>query len=805
MLRRPLYTLLLCASAAHLSACAAETPGAISAGGSTGSGGVTGGGTVGGATGSVKTCISGSTLIECSAALEVRDPGTEKVLKKDSVIAVEVGSVKTAKDTAFTILNTISALSAADLVLLSVRLDYTAKSPKEDTAHALECWNADATVKCEDMDGKWKKVVPGQYANEASGRAAKETFLLRFTRFDDKDREAVLRIRVANNVPALVSTNGEFKVTFKTVQGKPKIAVAPDTVDFPYVPPKSDGKEVFAVRNLGDALLSIAGFKWVSAAPTFSVTLDGAGGGTVYKPDAAVTFDPPLDIEPGKQRTFSVGFKPEDDKKKEGQIVLYSNDPAAQTGTTVSMRANTAVPCILLKPDKEVSFGGVLLQNSEVRNVQIKNCGSVDLIVDKIEFLKEGSTSNEFALDYVETKKGYPDVDIKGPSKDKPIKIGIGKDATFTVKYVPEDISKDGEFDIAMIGVTSNAFEVRKVQAKGAGVKSTCPLAKVSVKEGEEVIPQTQLHLKGDQSVAPGGGTIKKYKWTAKQPAGSNQPFIPNATFANPTFLANASGDYKFCLEVWDQNDAKSCQPACIDVLVVPNNAIHVELLWATPSDPDETDSGPAAGADMDLHFSHPLASGPDIDCDSTPDPWFNNPFDTFWFNPNPNWGSSNPATPDDPSLDLDDTDGAGPENLNLESPEGDVASPIAYPVGVHYWHDHGYGLSYATVSIYLEGTLALQITKVPMDLLDMWYVGKINWPNELKGSKLPVFTQCYQTKGAVCAGNVANDPKYCAGKAGCGQMWKPSGDFCITKCYENKAFAAQAAGAKPAQCKVKP
>ena len=40
--------------------------------------------------------------------------------------------------------------------------------------------------------------------------------------------------------------------------------------------------------------------------------------------------------------------------------------------------------------------------------------------------------------------------------------------------------------------------------------------------------------------------------------------------------------------------------------------------------------------------------------------------FDCFWFNAHPNWGSFDPSVDDDPGLDRDDTDGAGPENLFL-------------------------------------------------------------------------------------------------------------------------------------------
>ena len=82
------------------------------------------------------------------------------------------------------------------------------------------------------------------------------------------------------------------------------------------------------------------------------------------------------------------------------------------------------------------------------------------------------------------------------------------------------------------------------------------------------------------------------------------------------------------------------------------------------------------------------------------------------------------------------------------------------------------------------------------MDPLDMWYVGKINWPNQLTGATAQVFTMCYETGPDCTAGQCAT----CNNK-----MWVPSGPWCMTKCYNNASFTASAGGAAPAACKAKP
>lgn len=314
----------------------------------------------------------------------------------------------------------------------------------------------------------------------------------------------------------------------------------------------------------------------------------------------------------------------------------------------------------------------------------------------------------------------------------------------------------------------------------------TCPSAAFAILEGAEVVPQTLLHLKGDAWTCADGTPITKYLWTVKQPAGSNKGFKPTATFANPTFTPDAAGQYEFCLETWDANGAQCCAQTCETVLVVPNNAVHIELLWDTPSDPDQTDTGPAAGADLDLHFGHPMAKQPDVDCDGAPDPWFDKPFDCFWFNNAPEWDSMNPAIGDNPTLDLDDTDGAGPENLNLESPAGTPQDPRAYSIGVHYWDDHKFGVSYASLAVYMFGGVALKIDKVALQPLDMWYVAKLNWPNQLTGASAAPLDVCYQSGDA------------CSGK---GKLWQAKGDWCITPCYRNKEFNAAVGNPTPANC----
>ena len=249
-----------------------------------------------------------------------------------------------------------------------------------------------------------------------------------------------------------------------------------------------------------------------------------------------------------------------------------------------------------------------------------------------------------------------------------------------------------------------------------------CAKAVIACAEGDEVIPQTVLHLDGEGSYSA-KSKISKWEWEVDQPAGSQSVFVPSNDVPNPTFEANVVGIYTFTLRVWDEADSPTCFPAGYEVWVIPDTAIRVELLWHTPADPDETDTGPGVGTDVDLHFLHPFADGPDLDGCGKPDGWCDLTFDCFSFNAHPEWGSIDPAVGDNPHLDRDDSDGAGPENITLA-----VAENVIYRVGAHYWDDHGYGPSYATVRVFLWAELVFEVAYVMLSDMDMWEVCTIDW-----------------------------------------------------------------------------
>lgn len=228
---------------------------------------------------------------------------------------------------------------------------------------------------------------------------------------------------------------------------------------------------------------------------------------------------------------------------------------------------------------------------------------------------------------------------------------------------------------------------------------------------GDETLPGSVVQL-GVEVPAELEPVITGYRWSVEQPAGSAVRFMPNEFVPAPTFEAWVVGTYVFHLDLVErvEDEDRIRRAGSFMMRVSPNDALHVELTWRTPNDGDETDTGGSAsysvGSDVDLHVLHPSA-----------EKYFDWTYDCYWENTNPEWGAIGPL--DNPMLDRDDTDGAGPEVISIERPEA-----LTYRVGVHYWNDWAYGEAFATVRIFWGGVL-----------LDQWETRVVNgdlWESHL-------------------------------------------------------------------------
>lgn len=108
------------------------------------------------------------------------------------------------------------------------------------------------------------------------------------------------------------------------------------------------------------------------------------------------------------------------------------------------------------------------------------------------------------------------------------------------------------------------------------------------------------------------------------------------------------------------------------------NNRYHIRITW----DKDDTD--------VDLHFSWSGGS------------------ECYFGNKTPTWG----GTATSPRLDVDDTNGYGPENITIDSLPG----PGAYSIFVDYYSDHGNGPTTVNATIYENGVPVFSNSKTMQD-----------------------------------------------------------------------------------------
>ncbi|MFZ4577098.1 MAG: YfaP family protein [Myxococcota bacterium] len=657
-----------------------------------------------GGTTPVNCTAGGSFGVECKPAIEVREAANGSNVPPGKVFVVTAGDMST--DDEYDYVLKVGNTGNAGLTITKIVLNYSAPVPNEPVA-GFRCLAPDGTTACKDY--AWPVVNPTKNV----------LVKVRFKKLDDKNRSATLVIS-SNDA----FNKSQYQVTFSTSSGQPKVKVQPAEVDFGFVAIGADKIASAKVYNTGNAELVVNEMDLSEPnfeKDLFTVILEGKE----YAAGALVTLDPPLTVAAGMSTEIKIKYVGKDDKPHPTAIVLHTNDPTLTVASDggpgfkrIPVKVNSTGPCLLVLP-KVVVFGATGLGDSPKRPVQLKSCGDIPVEISNIAFAAGGS--DEFEIDW--TSIG------QAPTEKAPLVIPVNGSATLQVIYSPADQSpvKDGApvLDKATVDMKTNTASGKATaQLEGFGSATKCPTAIIIVQEGDTVTPQTLLHLDGKQSYST-GGTISKYKWEVEQPKGSVGLFLPNDSASGVQFTPNVAGDYKFKLHVQDQSGVQSCFPAEKIVKVLPDQAIHVELLWDTPGDLDQTNEGPGAGSDLDLHFAHQYAAGQDFDQDGKADPWFADTYDCFWFNRNPEWGSHDPNIDDNPSLDRDDTDGAGPENLNLTLPEDGKI----YSVGVHYYNHFGKGPSFATVRIYVYGDLVYEKTSPSLNNKDMWYVATIDWP----------------------------------------------------------------------------
>ena len=409
----------------------------------------------------------------------------------------------------------------------------------------------------------------------------------------------------------------------------------------------------------------------------------------------------PLVLAPGEVLQVHITYRPRRDGPDTGTLVVRSNDPD-EARYEVALSAGGAAPCVEVDTD-EIDFGEVPRGQSATRRVRVTNCSPLrPLTIGSLR------ATGDIAFSVV---------DLPLPLPGAALRLDPGQSATFSARYAPSNLAAH----TGAAEVISNDPENSplRIDLRGQGVPfDNCPLALGGARVvGQDGPFETQVGAEPLDTVVfdasrsfdpddPDAG-IAGVEWTLiERPEDSNGVLTPDGNDPTPSLFLDLAGRYVVELRVFDSGGTVSCEALRIVLLAVSPEDIHVQLVWDTPNDRDQTDT---FGADMDLHFLHPNGE------------WGDGQWDCHWTNTNPDWATA--SRQDNPSLDIDDTNGSGPENINLDNPE-----PIDYKVGVHYYGDNSFGDSTATVRIFLGGVLVFEAQDEPLSNRQFWEVATVHW-----------------------------------------------------------------------------
>lgn len=647
----------------------------------------------------------------------------------------------------FTMRNSASKLSALPLKILAVRLIETDSAGASVTVPAFQCTTATGD---DCSSATWPELVPVGFdaACAAAGATQSAAFTVQYdpTKSASKARKARIELEIEGDPDWF----GKVRtIKFEANLGLPSLKCAGvGVIDFGNIGADKAAKETFKCSSVGSSAVQLEKVELLSAS---GAPLKVSFSGQTVEVGKSWDGTPPIAVPPGESIEFTADLSPLPSADKAGATLRIKSNSNAGT-IDIQFLANSTGPCLKMTPSS-IDFDEVAIGQPAEKELLLQGCGTENVDIVRIAFKSGESADFQLNFNTSSFADGTP------PSKEAPLAVQPNSTKSVIVRYAPSSLDAAKG---ATLEIEDKLGEVRTLEVSGKPSQLTCPTACIDpLPNGDTVVPQTMVTLTSACSLAAPGHVLTKYEWTVQQPTGSASTFVPNAKQKTVSFLPNVAGDYKFQLQVYDELGTASCAVATRILHVVPDNKLHVELTWDTPGDPDPTDD---KGADLDLHLAHPDAptvpGQPDLDGNGDPDPWWAQCYDCFWINKAPTWPDlSDPD--DDPNVDLDDTNGQGPENISMAWP----LENEQYWVGVYYWSDGGFGPSTPRVRIYLDKVLVVDKLGPKLNKGDMWCAGRVKWNPKSTNPSADV-TPC---KGADKSGNLVT-PNYPA--ASPSQQW---------------------------------
>jgi len=378
-----------------------------------------------------------------------------------------------------------------------------------------------------------------------------------------------------------------------------------------------------------------------------TITLDAPGS------FAVITEAEGMLLDPGDSADVIVTYSPAAESET-GAVVVASNDPA-EPEALVMLNGNGMYPLLRLDPDP-LDFGYIPTGTTSTLPVDLRNEGGETLTVTSAVAIGEGFVGSLPGTVTIEPGDAYP------------------LEITFAPTY-------NGIFEGELWAESDSAGGTTRGTLRGTSAQE--PVAVCSVDPEEIFALYDEATWIGHDSFDPGGERIVDYEWAlVSKPTGSSAR-ITGSGADRPGFVADMVGEYMASLVVRNES-GQSSAPCYTTLNAIPSQDLWIEMFWVESND------------DMDLHL---VVDGGGLTSDD--DCYYGNCVGGFNYL---DWGVAG-ETLDDPSLDLDDIPGTGPENINVAQPH-DGATYIVYV------HDYTgstpdyRGANSVTVNVYIAGEL---------------------------------------------------------------------------------------------------
>lgn len=468
----------------------------------------------------------------------------------------------------------------------------------------------------------------------------------------------------------------------------PILQVSPDHLDFGVVELGQDSVREVELKNL----------EAVPATVYLPVIEDDCGG-------CFVAIDPPGRVLAYGRELLGIRFRAQRLEVATGTVTISSDDPKAPTTriTVIGRGTDTRKPDLEVVP-AEVDFGFVPAGGIGLGSFVIRSTGTNDLLLDRIS---------------IEPADAPFRITTSTPAAGHPLRVAPGAQGSVLVR-AELPASSTGTVT-ARVMIETNVLEEKNVPGRPGVVqvplRALANLPPVAACGGDLTVePWSRVTLdgsmSGDQDVPPDEPLVHRWRMLTK-PDGSTT-YIERAGSELASFWVDLTGRYEVELVVTDALGLESAPVTCV-IDALPTNAVRIELTWDHPD------------SDLDLHL---LRGDSGAFCDCATDCHYRDCGRT------PNWFPA--AAGANPSLDIDDRSGFGPENINID---GDGAMRVVmdgeYRIAVHYYSSNAgvsswpTQVSNATVRIFVFGLLAAELTHPLEADGDLWYAGTLRWPEQ--------------------------------------------------------------------------